>query len=185
MAQLIDLFVDQRVLFDIKILARNVCLGLVIIIIGNEIFHGILREKTPHFGADLCRKRFIRLDDQRRTVALCNDICHGEGFAGAGYAEQHLVSQLCFHPFGKQRNRLRLVACGTQITLQRKRSIQQKRHLPITSHTCYYTRKRRIRQRKNAKKHNPFLYFSKKPQKLQSFRAEMRRRHCKTGKGIV
>ncbi len=45
MPHLIDLVVDGSVLFDIRICRWDVCLGLIIIVVAHEEFHGILRKE--------------------------------------------------------------------------------------------------------------------------------------------
>lgn len=40
-AQTLDLVVDGGILFDVGIRLGNICLRLVIVIVGNEVFHGV------------------------------------------------------------------------------------------------------------------------------------------------
>ncbi len=42
----VDLFVYGRFLFDIRIGPRHIGFGLVVIVIGNEIFDGIVRKEA-------------------------------------------------------------------------------------------------------------------------------------------
>ena len=59
MAKAVDLLVDGGVLFNIGISMGNIGLWLVVVVIGNEIFHSVLREKFPELAAQLGRQRLI------------------------------------------------------------------------------------------------------------------------------
>ena len=88
----VDLIVDRGILFNIKVFAGDICLRLIIIVIGHEIFYGIIGEKFTEFRAKLCRKRFIVRKHERRTVAFCDNICHSEGLARARYTHESLCA---------------------------------------------------------------------------------------------
>ena len=90
MTQPVDLVVDGAVLFNEAVGAGNVCLRLVVIVVGYEILHCIVREKLLEFGAKLRRQDLIVGKHQGGTVHLRNDVRHGEGLAGAGDSQQHL-----------------------------------------------------------------------------------------------
>ena len=90
MSQLIDFIIYCRILFDIGIGCRNVSLGLIIVVIGYEIFNRIFRKKLLKLRAQLRCKGFIMGKHKRRTVELCNNICHCKGLARACNAEQGL-----------------------------------------------------------------------------------------------
>ena len=61
MAQAVNFIVDKGILLDIHILARNVRLGLVVVVVGNEIFHSGIGKEFTHLGADLRRQGFVGL----------------------------------------------------------------------------------------------------------------------------
>ena len=90
MAQTVDLIVDGAVLFNIGISGRDIGFGLVVVVVGYEIFYSIVWEKTAHLGADLAGQCLVGLQDQRGAIAPGNDISHGKGFAGTGNAQQGL-----------------------------------------------------------------------------------------------
>ena len=52
-AQALDLLVDGGVLLDIGVGVGDVGLGLVVVVVGNKIFHRIIWEKLPEFRAEL------------------------------------------------------------------------------------------------------------------------------------
>ena len=112
MAELVDLVVDEGVLFDIDILARDVRLGLVVVVVRDEIFHRVVREKFPEFGAELRRKGLVVRQHQRRSVHPGDHVCHGEGLSRAGDSEEHLLLQPRLETAREPVYRLRLVARG-------------------------------------------------------------------------
>ena len=46
-AQPVDLLIDGGILFNIGVRMGNVCLGLIVVVVGNEIFHNIVWKKLP------------------------------------------------------------------------------------------------------------------------------------------
>ena len=55
----VDLIVYERVLFNVHILSGDVSLGLIIIVIGNEVFYGVFGEELTELGAKLCRECLV------------------------------------------------------------------------------------------------------------------------------
>ena len=90
MAQALYLIVYGAILFNKSIRVRNVGLGLIIIVIGNEIFNSVLREELSELTAQLRRKRLVMREYKRRTVDAGDHIGHRKGLARAGDTEQHL-----------------------------------------------------------------------------------------------
>ena len=90
-AHLFYVLVDGGVFFDIGIGGRHVCFRLVIIVIGNEVFHGIVREELPHFAVQLRGQCLVRRQDQRRTLDFLDQVGNGKGLAGTRYTEQRLL----------------------------------------------------------------------------------------------
>ena len=56
---LLDLGIDREVFFDIGVRRGQVSLGLVIVVIGDEIFDGVLREKVFELPVKLRRQRLV------------------------------------------------------------------------------------------------------------------------------
>ena len=98
-AQLINLVIDRRIFGNIGIAGGHISLWLVIIIIGNKIFHCILRKEFLHFPVKLCGQRFIMGNDQRRLIKLLNHIGHGKGLAGSGNTKKCLELVAFFKTF--------------------------------------------------------------------------------------
>ena len=109
-AQAVDLIVDGAVFFNIGIRAGDIGFGLVVIVVGHEILHRIVRKKRPELGAELRRQRFIVGQHQRGAVALGDHVRHGEGLAAAGHTQQGLAAVAALHTLHKLLDGLRLVA---------------------------------------------------------------------------
>ena len=89
--QLVQLFVDGRFLLDVEVAGRNVGLGLVVVVVGDEVLDRVRGEELLELVIELRGQRLVVRQDERRPVHLLDDLGHGEGLAGAGDAEQHLV----------------------------------------------------------------------------------------------
>ena len=109
MAQALDFIVDGGVLLDIGIRMGNIGLRLVVIIIRDEVFHGIFREKLLELAAELGSQGLVVGQDQGGTIEPGDDICHGEGLARAGNTQQHLLIQAVFQAHHQIVDGLRLV----------------------------------------------------------------------------
>ena len=112
MAQTVNLVVDGTVLLNIGVCGRDIRLGLVIVVVGDEIFYRIIGEKAAHLGTDLTGQRFIRLQNQRRAIAPGDDVRHRKRLAGAGDAQQRLGVVTLMDALHQRFYRLRLVAGG-------------------------------------------------------------------------
>ena len=91
MAQALNFIVDGRFFFNIGVRMRDICLRLIVIVIGNEILHRVVREKLLEFRAQLCCQGLIMSQHQRGALYLLNDFRHGIGLAAAGHTQQHLL----------------------------------------------------------------------------------------------
>jgi len=89
--QALELLVYVAVLFDEKILPGDVSLGLIIIVVADEILDVILRKKAFKFTIKLCRERFVMRHYESRNSEALDDICHGKSFARARNSEKSLV----------------------------------------------------------------------------------------------
>jgi len=89
-AQAFDLVIDGRIFFDVGIGGRNERLGLIIIVVGDEVFHSVFRKKPLQFPVQLRRQGLVMTEYQGRHIQLGNGVGHGEGFAGPGHSQQGL-----------------------------------------------------------------------------------------------
>ena len=89
-AQLIDLVVHRKILLDIGIGGRDIALGLIVIVVGDEVFDGVFGEKFAELVAQLRRKRLVVRDDERGPPHVLDDVRHRERLAAARHADEHL-----------------------------------------------------------------------------------------------
>jgi hypothetical protein len=114
----VDLLVDGAVLLDIGVGARNVGLGLVVVVVADEVLDRVLREEALHLAVELGRQGLVGGQDQGRALGLLDDLGHGEGLARAGDAQQHLVLVAVLQAFHELGDRRRLVAGGAVLADQ-------------------------------------------------------------------
>ena len=88
--QPVDLVVDRRVLLDVEVLRRDVGLGLVVVVIGDEVLDRVVGEELTELVAQLGGQRLVVRDHQRRPLDRLDHARHREGLAGAGRPEQGL-----------------------------------------------------------------------------------------------
>ena len=91
-AQHVDLFVDRRCFGDVGVRDGHIRLGLVVVVIGDEVFNGVVREKFPQLIAELGRQRFVVGQHQGGPAGAGDHIGNREGFSGAGGPEKGLVA---------------------------------------------------------------------------------------------
>ena len=111
-AKPVDLVVDRRVLLDVEVLRRHVRLGLVVVVVGDEVLDRRLREELAELVAELRGERLVVGDHQRRPAEPLDRGGHRERLAGSGGAEQGHELLPGLHPLGQRRDRLRLVRRG-------------------------------------------------------------------------
>ena len=90
--ELVDVVVDGRILLDVGVGRRHVGFGLIVVVIGNEIFHRVFGKKRAELAVELSGERLVVGKNERRTVGAGNDVGHGERLAGTGNAEKHLIA---------------------------------------------------------------------------------------------
>ena len=81
-AKFIDLVVDLQILFYIGVRRRQVSLRLVIIVIGDEIFDGIVREKGLELTVQLGSEGFVMTQDQGRLLHFLDHIGDSKSLSG-------------------------------------------------------------------------------------------------------
>ena len=97
--EFIDFIVRGSIFCYISIRRWNVCLRLVIIIIGDKVFHCVLREEFLHLSVKLRCQCFIVRKYQSWFVKLCDDVRHGEGLTGTCDTQQSLELVAFFKAF--------------------------------------------------------------------------------------
>ena len=56
----LDLLVDRAVLLDVRVGLRHVCLGLVVVVVTDEVLDGVVGEEAAELVGQLCRQRLVR-----------------------------------------------------------------------------------------------------------------------------
>lgn len=74
-----------------KVSVEEVGLRLVIVVVGDEILHGVLREEIAELAVKLRRERLVVAQDERRAVQLRDDVGHGEGLSRACHPQQGVM----------------------------------------------------------------------------------------------
>jgi hypothetical protein len=101
---------------------RHIGLGLVVVVIGNEVLDGVVGKELAEFGVQLGGQRLVGRQDQRRAPGAGDDVGHGVGLARAGDAEQGLEAQAVLQPFDQAIDGLRLVAGRQEGLVETKRA---------------------------------------------------------------
>ncbi len=112
MAQTLDLVVDGAVLFNKSIGVGDIGFGLVVIVVADEILHGVVGKKFPELRAELGGQGLVVGQDQGGLLDLFDDLRHGKGLAGAGHAQERLLIQSQLYAPGQGFDGLRLVPGG-------------------------------------------------------------------------
>ena len=114
MAQPVDLVVDGRVLLDVGVRGRHVGLGLVVVVVGDEVLHPVTREELLQLGGQLRGQGLVGLDDQGGTLDRLDGPGDGGGLARSGDAEEGLIAVAATQPFDQPGDGLGLVAGGAE-----------------------------------------------------------------------
>ena len=111
MAELLHLLVDRGILLDIGIGLRHIGLRLVVVVVGDEVDDGVVREELLHLACHLRRKRLVRLHDERGLVHGLDRLCHRERLARSRDAQKRLIAKAAPHAVCQLLYGLGLVSC--------------------------------------------------------------------------
>ena len=89
--QPLDVVVDRGVLLDVGVGLRDVRLGLVVVVVGDEVLDRVVRQHLPQLVGQLRGQRLVRRHHQRGPLHPLDQPGRGGRLAGAGGAEQHDV----------------------------------------------------------------------------------------------
>ena len=109
-AQPLDVLVDRGVLLDVGVGLRDVRLGLVVVVVRDEVLDGVVRQHLPQLVGQLRGQRLVRRHHERGPLQLLDQPRGGGRLAGAGGAQQHDVLLARRQPPLQLGDRGRLVA---------------------------------------------------------------------------
>ncbi len=130
-AQPVDLVVDRAVLLDVGVARGEVGLGLVVVVVGDEVLHPVLGEELPELVGQLGGQRLVGGDDQGRALDLLDRPGDGGALAASGDAEQRLEAVPPPDALGQGGDRVGLVSGRTEIGLHHER-----RHVAMLPGGC-------------------------------------------------
>jgi hypothetical protein len=81
----------DAVFFYKGVAGRDIGLGLVVVVIGDEILHRVVGKQLLELAVELGGQGLVGRQHQGGLFGRSNDIGHGEGLAAAGDAQEHLV----------------------------------------------------------------------------------------------
>ena len=90
MPEPVDLVVHRRVLFDEGVRGRQVGLGLVVVVVGDEVLHPVVGEKLSQLISQLGRQCLVRGDNQRGPLYLFDGPSDGGALPASGDPQQGL-----------------------------------------------------------------------------------------------
>ena len=87
---LVDLLVARGVLLDVRVTARDVRLGLVVVVVRDEVLDRVVREELFELPVELRGEGLVVGEDQGRPAGVGDDLRHRDRLARAGHALQGL-----------------------------------------------------------------------------------------------
>ena len=88
MPEALDHVVDRGVLLDVGVGRRDVGLGLVVVVVGDEVLHRVLGEGLAELVRELRRERLVGRDHDRGSLDALDHVGDRERLACPGCAEQ-------------------------------------------------------------------------------------------------
>ena len=111
-AEAVDVVVPRGVLLDVEVGLRDVRLGLVVVVVRDEVLDGVLGEELAELVAELRRERLVVGDHERRPLQLLDQPRHRRRLARPRRPEERLAAVAVAERGGELRDRARLVARG-------------------------------------------------------------------------
>ena len=125
-AHLLDVLVNRRIFFNKQVALRHIGLGLVVVVVTDEVLHRIFGKKLAEFAVQLGGQRLVGRKHNGRAPQTRNHIGHGEGLARAGDAQQGLKHLAVVHAFDQLVDRLGLVARRRVRLVELKRRVGER-----------------------------------------------------------
>ena len=128
---LLDVLVDARVLLDIEVARGDVGLGLVVVVVGDEVLDRVLGEELAELRIELRCQGLVRREDERGSSDARDDVRHRVGLARTGHAEQRLGGEPVAEPLGELVDRFRLVARRRERLVEAERALREREDLAL------------------------------------------------------
>ncbi len=90
-AHAVDLLVARAVLLDVGVAPSDVRLGLVVVVVRDEVLDGVLGEELLELSIELRRERLVVREHERRPPRVGDDLRHRHRLARTGDATQRHV----------------------------------------------------------------------------------------------
>ena len=129
---LLDVLVDGRVLLDEEVACGDVGLGLVEVVVGDEVLDGVLREEVAHFSVGLRGERLVGRHDEGGDAEPRDDVRHRVGLARTRHAEQRLEHDAVLKPLGERLDGRGLIA------RRRKGLVKDEGRVGISDDLCHW-----------------------------------------------
>ena len=84
------MLVDRTVFLNEQIALWHIGLGLVVVVVADEILHRVVRKKFAKLAVELSGQCLVVAKHNRRPPEAGNHVGHGECLARAGHAQQGL-----------------------------------------------------------------------------------------------
>ena len=119
---LLDVLVDRGVLLDVEVARRNVGLGLVVVVVGDEVLDRVLGKELAELRVELRGERLVGRDHERGPPGARDHVGHGVRLARTGDAEQRLVGEAVVQALDELVDRLGLVTGRLEQLVQPERT---------------------------------------------------------------
>ena len=119
-AFLLNTFVDGHLFVDVQVTFCKVCLRLVVVVMGHEVFNCILGEIACNFMIQLTSKCFVVTKNQGWNVETFNHVGHGKGLPATCNTEQDASFLTILKLLYQFLNSTRLISRGLELTVQAK-----------------------------------------------------------------
>ena len=74
----LDFVIDAQILFYIGVGRGNICLRLVVVVVGDEVFDGIVRNERLELSVELGGEGLVVAENERRPLESFNHVSHRE-----------------------------------------------------------------------------------------------------------
>src|SRR5581483_8634985 len=108
----VDVVVARRVLLDVQVRLRDVRLGLVVVVVRDEVLDRVGGEEFAELVAELGGERLVVSDHERRPAHLLDRPGHRRGLAGPRRADERLEPLAAEEALGQLSDRPWLVSGG-------------------------------------------------------------------------